>query len=95
MATHFNVLAWRIPGMGEPGGLPSVGSHRVGHVFISTYIVKLLDHIVILTLNFRGIVRLFSKVGAPFYNPTDNIWAFPFSTSLPTCVVSILNMGET
>ena len=31
MATHFNVLAWRIPGTGEPGGLPSVGSHRVGH----------------------------------------------------------------
>ena len=30
MATHFNVLAWRIPGMGEPGGLPSMGSHRVG-----------------------------------------------------------------
>ena len=31
MATHSNVLAWRIPGMGESGGLPSVGSHRVGH----------------------------------------------------------------
>ena len=31
MATHFNVLAWRIPGTGEPGGLPSIGSHRVGH----------------------------------------------------------------
>ena len=31
MATHFSVLAWRIPGMGEPGGLPSLGSHRVGH----------------------------------------------------------------
>ena len=30
-ATHFNVLAWRIPGMGEPGGLPSMGSHRVRH----------------------------------------------------------------
>ena len=30
MATHSNVLAWRIPGMGEPGGLPSLGSHRVG-----------------------------------------------------------------
>ena len=28
-ATHSSVLAWRIPGMGEPGGLPSVGSHRV------------------------------------------------------------------
>ena len=31
MATHSSVLAWRIPGMGEPGGPPSVGSHRVGH----------------------------------------------------------------
>ena len=31
MATHFSVLAWRIPGMGEPGGLPSLGLHRVGH----------------------------------------------------------------
>ena len=31
MATHSSVLAWRIQGMGEPGGLPSVGSHRVGH----------------------------------------------------------------
>ena len=31
MATHSSTLAWRIPGMGEPVGLPSVGSHRVGH----------------------------------------------------------------
>ena len=31
MATHFSVLARRIPGTGEPGGLPSMGSHRVGH----------------------------------------------------------------
>ena len=31
MATHSSVLAWRIPVMGEPGGLPSMGSHRVGH----------------------------------------------------------------
>ena len=31
MATHSNVLAWRIPGTGEPGGLLSVGSHRVGY----------------------------------------------------------------
>ena len=30
MATYSSVLAWRIPGMGEPGGLPSMGSHRVG-----------------------------------------------------------------
>ena len=31
MATHSSILAWRIPGMGEPGGLPSIGSQRVGH----------------------------------------------------------------
>ena len=31
MAAHSSVLAWRIPGTGEPGGLPSVGLHRVGH----------------------------------------------------------------
>ena len=31
MATHSSVLAWRIPGTAGPGGLPSMGSHRVGH----------------------------------------------------------------
>ena len=31
VGTHASVLAWRIPGMGEPGGLPSMGLHRVGH----------------------------------------------------------------
>ena len=31
MATYSSVLAWRVPGMGENGGLPSMGSHRVGH----------------------------------------------------------------
>ena len=31
MATHSSVLAWRIPGMGEPGGLLSMGSHTIGH----------------------------------------------------------------
>ena len=31
IATHSSILAWRIPGMGEPGGLPSTGSHRVRH----------------------------------------------------------------
>ena len=31
MATHSSILARKIPGMGEPGGLPTMGSHRVGH----------------------------------------------------------------
>ena len=34
MATHSSVLAWRIPGTGQPSGLPSMGSHRVGHDWI-------------------------------------------------------------
>ena len=50
MATHSSVLAWRIPGTGEPGGLPSMGSHRVWHdwsdlaaataVFISIFMIN-------------------------------------------------------
>ena len=44
MATHSSVLAWRIPGTKEPGGLPSMGSHRVGHdwsdLAAATLIVK-------------------------------------------------------
>ena len=36
MATHSSVPAWRIPGLGEPGGLPSMGSHRVGHYWATS-----------------------------------------------------------
>ena len=43
MATHSSVLVWRIPGTGEPGGLWSIGSHRVGHSTIRT-----IDHLLIL-----------------------------------------------
>ena len=48
MATHSSVLAWRIPGTGEPGGLPSMGLHRVGHdwsdlaVAVTVYRVDLI-----------------------------------------------------
>ena len=51
MATHSSVLAWRIPGTGEPGGLPSMGSHRVGHnwsdlayIYLTTLFSVLLVH---------------------------------------------------
>ena len=45
MATHSSVLAWRIPGTGEPGGLPSMGSHRVGHDWsdLAAKILKVKD----------------------------------------------------
>ena len=48
MATHSSVLAWRIPGTGEPGGLPSMGSHRVGHAWSDSdmiYIKALKEHV--------------------------------------------------
>ena len=38
MATHSTVLVWRIPGTGKPGGLPSMGSHRVGHDCSTLYV---------------------------------------------------------
>ena len=56
MATHSSVLAWRISGTGEPGGLPSMGSHRVGHdwidlaAFVEYYCVPVLDFLVVQTV---------------------------------------------
>ena len=47
MATHSTVLAWRIPGTGEPGGLPSMGSHRVGHNWSDLAAVAALQVILI------------------------------------------------
>ena len=46
MATHFNILAWRIPGMGEPGRLPSEGSHGVRHDWsnLAAAIINLSDN---------------------------------------------------
>ena len=45
MATHSSVLAWRIPGMGEPGGLPPLGSHRVGHDWSDLAAAAALPHL--------------------------------------------------
>ena len=51
MATHSSVLAWRIPGTGKPGGLPSMGLHRVGHDWsdlavhiLSTLVAQMVKH---------------------------------------------------
>ena len=48
MATHSSVLAWRIPGTEEPGGLPSMGSHRVGHDWSDLAAVAACKHLVII-----------------------------------------------
>ena len=44
LATHSSVLAWRIPGTGEPGGLPSMGSHRVRHDWSDLAAAAVLMH---------------------------------------------------
>ena len=60
MATHSSVLVWRMPGTGEPGGLPSMGSHRVGHDWsdlaaaAATYIYYFHLKMTILTKGFSG-----------------------------------------
>ena len=52
MATHSRVLAWRISGTGEPGWLPSLGSHRVGHDLSDLVAVRvnLVEHITLIPL---------------------------------------------
>ena len=45
MASHSSVLAWRVPGTGEPAGLPSVGSHRVGHDWSDSAAPAWIGHI--------------------------------------------------
>ena len=45
MATHSGVLAWRIPGTGEPGGLPSMGLHRVGHNWSDLVVVVVVENL--------------------------------------------------
>ena len=45
MATHSSVLAWRIPGTGEPGGLPCMGSHRIGHDWSDLAVAVALNNI--------------------------------------------------
>ena len=72
MAIHSSVLAWRIPGMGEPGGLPSMGSHRVGHDWSD--LAALLIHSKKCTKQFVSIT---------LFNPHANlvrlaVWETPF-----------------
>ena len=49
MATHSSVLAWRIPGTGEPGGFPSMGSHRVGHDWSNSSVESVIpsNHVIL------------------------------------------------
>ena len=86
MATYSSVLAWRIPGMGEPGGLPSMGSYRVGHNWSNlaaaaaakyTFILKIRTRvgkykllIFLVTTHVRKYTTVNSKKLILFFNPS-------------------------
>ena len=69
VATHSSVLAWRVPGTGEPGGLPSMGSHRVGHDWSNLAAVVVIHK-----------YQIIEKIET---NRTlhSEMWQFPYSTS--------------
>ena len=91
MAPHSSVLAWRIPGMGEPGGLPSMGSHRVGHDWsdlaaaaqcilqFSYYILQFCDFHFLLSYIFDLFVEILCVL--PFFSP---VWWVSFEPILWT-----------
>ena len=71
MATHSNVLAWRIPGTGEPGGLPSTESHRFGHD--GEIVETVSDFIFLGGMNFsREKIHSFHHILKEFYRPEKN-----------------------
>ena len=61
MATHSSVLAWRITGMEDPGGLSSMGLHRVGHDWsdLAAVAAAMLGHMVVLFLAFEKLPYCF------------------------------------
>ena len=97
MATHSSVLAWRIPGIGEPGGLSSMGSHRVRHdwgdlaaaaamsfrimVFLGYIPMGLLDHMIDFFLSFFFFLEE-SLYCLSAYIPTGSARGFPFLHTL-------------
>ena len=80
MATHSSVLAWRIPGMGEPGGLPSMGSHRVGHDWSDLAARELrekLSRVKIFSSSFMKMCCLSLEWGHSHLNTVPNFWMCP------------------
>ena len=70
MATHSSVLAWRIPGTGEPGRLPSMGSNRVGHNLsdLAVAVANLVELTNKLDLRMHSWIRTHSYVRDLLYN---------------------------
>ena len=87
MATHSSVLAWRIPGMREPGGLPSMGSHRVGHDWsdlaaAAAQIVNILGCASHVALLFHILIYLFAYLFIPPFANGKTIHSSPATLKL-------------
>ena len=82
MATHSSVLAWRIPGTGEPGGLSSTGWHRVGHAWSDLAAAALYPSSLLLAFSLAGILVLMKTLTAGFVYLFIYFWCEPFLKSL-------------
>ena len=78
MATHSSVLAWRIPGTEEPGGLPSMGSHRVGHDWSDLAAAAATFHQYLVHL---FLLEIISFLGVPCKTPLSFLSASPGTPS--------------
>ena len=87
MATHSSALAWRIPGTAEPGGLLSMGSHRVAHNGCNS---SSSSSMVVLFLIFWASSILFSVVAAAVHIPTYSAWLFPFFPHPCQCLLGLV-----
>ena len=96
MATHSSVLAWRVPGMGEPDGLPSMGLHRVRHDWSDLTAAAAAVGILLCHAcpPLSDSAKWFSKMSAPIYTSPSSVQEFELLYILTNvCTVSLLN-GE-
>ena len=73
-----SVLAWRIPGKAEPGGLPSMGSHRVGHDWSDLAATTGLLNLTVIIFSFLRSLHTISIEAVSVYFPTNSVGEFPF-----------------
>ena len=83
MATHSSVLAWRIPGTGKPGGLPSMGLHRVGHDWSDLAAAAA-------PLVIQPVVYVENTLDLDLENPRSS---FGFATGQPCHLSKLLNLS--
>ena len=81
MATHSSILAWRIPGTGEPAGLPSMGSHRVGQDWSNLAAAEYMYVTKSLSQNY-----IVEQKKSKLQNGPNNTTSFKYKTSFKTMI---------